>query len=142
MKSFLISIAVLVLAGCTTVAPAPAPLADKETESMLTAAIARVDAASASTRGADRAVTPARTTGASMTINYAGDAKDLLKMVAASRDMKFNVRGAQPHLPLFVIVNVKDVAFEEFLTDVGSQFGQRADLALTNNSIEVRYRGQ
>ncbi len=101
----------------------------------------RAEALPSGTSSADAKMKPAVMDGA-ISINYAGDAKDLLKQMSAVRGKTFSVRGPQPYLPLFVMVDVKGVSFEEFLTDVGSQLGQRADLVLTNNTIEVRYRGQ
>ncbi len=78
--------------------------------------------------------------GQSVSISFAGEAKDLLRKFSAARSLSFKVRGPQPYLPLFVIVEAKNVSVDEFLTDVGAQFGQRADLAITNETIEVRYR--
>lgn len=109
---------------------------------MLESALSTAKTQPAGTRGADAQLKPLHATGPTIAINFAGDARDLLRQVAATRGLAFNVRGPQPYLPLFVVVDVRDVSFEEFLTDVGFQFGQRATLALTDSTIEVRYRGQ
>ena len=129
------------LAGCATV-ELPPPATDSEAAKMLSGSIERADNLSKSTASADAKAKPAVMEGQAMTINYAGEARDLLRQVAATRGKTFHVRGPQPYLPLFVIVDVKGVSFEEFLTEVGMQFGQRATLALTDNTIEVRYRGE
>jgi hypothetical protein len=128
------------LAACTT--PPPAPKPPDESRAMIEAALRRADTLPAHTRGADSKAPAAVTTGESVSINYVGEARDLLRQVSAARGLTFRVSGPQPHLPLFVLVDVNGVSFEEFLGDVGSQFGQRASLALTDSSIEVRYRGQ
>lgn len=130
----------VMVAACTT--PPPAAPAPDDSKQIIEAALARAEALPKHTKGADAKAPAAVTTGDTLSINYAGDARDLLKQVSAARGLAFRVRGAQPHLPLFVLVDVKAVTFEEFLGDVGSQFGQRADLALTDSAIEVRYRGQ
>ena len=142
MKTLLALMAAAFLAACTSVPVQAPPAGDKEVASMLESALSSAQAQSPGTRGADAVMKPAKASGPSIAIKYAGDARDLLRQVSASRDLRFAVRGPQPHLPLFVIVDVRDVSFEEFLTDVGSQLGQRADLVLTDKSIEVRYRGQ
>lgn len=130
------------LAACAS-APAPQPeKGDAESAGLLTSAIERAKGAPAHTATADAKAPAATMGGGSVTITFAGEAKDLLRQMAATRSLEYKVRGPQPHLPLFVVVDVKSVSFEEFLTDVGAQFGQRADLVLTNKSIEVRYRDQ
>lgn len=141
MKIISILFAAAVLSACTTV-PAPPPAEDAESAKMLSGAIKRVEGASASTASADAKAKAASMSGGAISVSFVGDAKDLLRQMAATRSVAFRVRGAQPHLPLFVVVDVHGVAFEEFLTDVGAQFGQRADLVLTNDSLEVRYRDQ
>jgi hypothetical protein len=107
---------------------------------MLDSALMRAEALPASTASAKAKPVESRPQDAKFSMNYAGEGKVLLKQVAAARGLRFVVLGPQPHLPLFVIVDLKDVTFEELLRDVGSQFGGRAALALTNTAIEVRYR--
>lgn len=108
---------------------------------MIELAIARSAELPSGTASADAKPAPAVMAGqGGFYITYAGEAKELLRRVAVARGLAFRVRGPQPHLPLFVIVEARNVAFEEFLADVGAQFGQRADLVITNEAIEVRYR--
>jgi hypothetical protein len=140
MKRFGTVLLVAALTGCTSV-PLETPKPD-ESRLLLEQALNRVERLPAGTASADAKAAPAVTKGQSISLNYAGEGKSLLKQIAAARGLGFHVRGSQPHLPLFVIVDLKDVSLEEFLTDVGAQFGQRADLVLTNSAIEVRYRGQ
>lgn len=140
MKIIPILFAAAVLSACTTT-PAPKPPAeDAVSAKMLASAVKRVEGASKGTSSADAKPRDAVMSGGQVTINFAGEAKDLLRQMSATRAIAFRVRGPEPHLPLFVIVDVQAVTFEEFLADVGAQFGQRADLVLTNESIEVRYR--
>jgi hypothetical protein len=143
MKSPLIPILIVVAAlngGCST--PPPPDKKPDESRAMIDAALKRADELPRHTASADSQAPPAVMKSTEMSISYVGEAKDLLRQVSASRQLAFRVRGPQPYLPLFVIVEVKGVSFEEFLSDVASQFGQRATLALTDSAIEVRYRGQ
>ncbi len=138
-STILIACAASALFGCAT-PPQPVAAAPDESRRMIEQAIARSGELPAGTASADAKMAPAAMAQGGMYITFAGEGKDLLRRVAVARGLAFRVRGPQPHLPLFVIVEVKNVPFEEFLADVGAQFGQRADLALTNDAIEVRYR--
>jgi len=83
---------------------------------------------------------PPKEKGATISLDYAGEARTLLARLAAANERQFRVLGPQPHLPLFVIVNAKEADFVEVLRDIGEQFGERADLVLTDKAIEVHYR--
>lgn len=92
---------------------------------------------------ADIKATPGAMTGERITIrDYVNSADALLSRVARARGMDFSVTGPEPHLPLLVTVDVAGASFEEFLSIVGKQFGQRADLVLGDRKLEIRYRGQ
>lgn len=91
---------------------------------------------------ADAKAIPALMGGERITIrSYVGDASNILSRVAKVRGMNFKINGPEPHLPLLVTVDVDSVSFEDFLAQVGFQFGQRADLVLGDNRVEIRYRG-
>lgn len=77
-----------------------------------------------------------------ISLDYAGEAKVLLSRLAAANKLKFSVTGPQPHLPLFVVVNAKGVELVDVMKDIGEQFGERADLVMTDKSVEVHYRGK
>lgn len=133
------AMAAMLAAGCTQV-----PLAQQPDESreIIARSLAKVDEQRADTRSADARPHAARLSGAGPTISvsFAGDARVLLRQVAAARGVGYEVRGPEPRLPLFVIVDVNNVTIEQLYQDIGSQMGQRADLVLKNNGIEVRYR--
>ncbi len=84
----------------------------------------------------------AKLNGAISINDYAGEAKSLLKKLAVAQNLRFAVRGPQPHMPLFVMVDVRNATIEDVLTDIGSQLGQRANVVLTSTAIEVHYRDQ
>jgi hypothetical protein len=139
MKIISILLASAVLTACTTPPQTP-PAQDAQSAQLLSTAIKRAEGASKGTASADAKPRAAQMAGGQVSISFAGEAKDLLRQMSATRAVTFRVRGPEPHLPLFVIVDVQNVSLEEFLADVGAQFGQRADLVLTDTSIEVRYR--
>ena len=62
-----------------------------------------------------------------------------MKAIAAARGKTFKVTGPQPHMPIFVFVEAKEVGFTDFMRDLDKQFGQRAQVVLTDNSIELNY---
>jgi len=84
----------------------------------------------------------AKESGPTISLDYAGEAKVLIKRLAVANSMNYSVFGPQPYLPLFVVINVKDASLHDVLRDIGEQFGERADLALGDKSIEVRYRAR
>jgi hypothetical protein len=94
------------------------------------------------TSSADMGAHAAKLNGAISINDYAGEAKSLLRKLAIAQNLRFAVRGPQPHMPLFVMVNVRNATIEEVLQDIGSQFGQRANVILTSTAIEVHYRDQ
>lgn len=129
------------LAGCTT-PPVVVPVQKSEVAEALERSLARVHQMPDHTTSMDAKAKDATLAGGSITIHsYQNEAAKLLSRVAAARGMKFLVRGPEPRLPLFVNIDVENVSFEEFLATVGHQFGQRADIVLSNDTIEIRYRG-
>jgi defect-in-organelle-trafficking protein DotD len=134
---------VLAQQACMTPAPVAPPPAVDPIAQRIDQGLAKASSLQEFTRGADRAAsapTPA-VDRATVTVSFHGDAAQLLRGVAAARGKELRVRGPLPHLPLIVQVNAVGLAYEEFLKDVGYQFGQRADLVLSDGHIEIRYRG-
>lgn len=112
-------------------------------KSSLEKMLVEVDSMPRHSSSAEAPAPAARLNGSRVTIrNYVGDASNLLGRLAKARDMRFIVNGPQPHLPLLVTIDVESVSFEDFLNQVSFQFGQRADLVLGDNHLEIRYRGQ
>lgn len=136
-----ISIAAFSLIGCTAV-PKKEPLATDPATVILKEGMARAANETAEfTASVQATPKPAVMAGSSISLNFAGDAKNLLPKIAAANGLKFTILGPQPRLPLFISVDVVNVPLEVFLRDVAEQFGQRASLALNDGSIEIRYRG-
>lgn len=126
------------LAGCAS-PPEPKPEVD-EVRVQLEKSIEKVKALPEFTDSADRKAPQPRADGPTISVVYHGEATNLLRRIAASRGLGFKVVGPHPRRDIFVSVDMRDVSFEEFLSDVGHQFGQLATLALTDAGIEVRYR--
>lgn len=134
-------VAAAIGAGCSTPAPAPVPPAPDPVAQRIDDALTKAATLPEFTRGAERTVPQAIVAGETITASFHGDAAVLLKALATARGKEFRVLGPRPHLPLIVQVNATGVPFEELLRDVGFQFAQRADLALTDSAIEIRHRG-
>lgn len=136
-----ISIAVVALIGCAE-APVMEAAAVDPAATMLKDSIARSSSETPEfTASVQSTPSPVVMSGPSISLSFAGDAKTLLPKIAAANTMRFLVLGPQPHLPLFISVNVSSVPLEVLLRDIAEQFGQRASLALKDGAIEIRYRG-
>lgn len=127
-------------AGCAT-QPVPAPAPVDPVNTTLDRVFAHVKALPAHTAGAEESIPEPVVQGPIVTVSYQGDSAELLSKVAAARGLQFRMTGPRPFLPLPVHVDVVNATYEEFLANVGHQFGQRADLVLTNGGIEIRHRG-
>jgi hypothetical protein len=156
IPALLVLTAFLGLAGCA-MSPPPAPARGPDPVAVaLNAAIAQQNdplapgAMPTFTRGADAAAhAPGASLDSSMdiSVNYAGEAADLLSRIAKVEGIPFTVEGPVPHLPLFIRVDVTRVSLKDLCRNIGMQFGQRADLVMARNAagkttIAIRYRGQ
>lgn len=129
-------------AAMLTACAAPPPAAQPDSVDLALRAAIDEHRLPSHAQSADAPAQPARLSGAVLTVRqYVGDAAVLLQRVATSRGLTFRVTGPEPRLPLLIAIDVEGVPFETFLSDVGYQFGQRADLVLTAGGIEIRYRG-
>jgi hypothetical protein len=141
MKLVLLCVAcAALLSGCEHI-PTLAPKGEASVDRLLTQAYDQVGKMPAYSSGPEDAVPSAKLAGATVSVVWEGDADSLLRRVAQARGLSFKIYGPFPRLPLPVFVNMTDVPFEEFMRDVGHQFGQRADLVLKDAELEIRYRG-
>jgi DotD protein len=80
--------------------------------------------------------------GAQTTVSFLGDASILL--VNATKGMGdgwvYQQSGPTPHLPIYIQINVKNMAFTAFLQSIAEQLGQRADIELNGKTIKLVYR--
>lgn len=126
------------LTGCAT--PPPPAQRDPIDES-ISAAIKRSTDVPKFTESSIEKPQPAVLSGSKLSMVYVGDALTLLPKIAAANKLNFSVVGPEPRLPLFIQISAKEAPLEHVLRDIAMQFGQRASLALTDKSIEVRYNG-
>jgi hypothetical protein len=127
------------LTGCAT--PPPVAVVQAKPDPVL----ARLDASLASAqaeapRGPEVKMARPVYSSASNTVSYLGDAGNLLKDVAASLKLEYKVTGPQPHLPIYIQIDVEGVSLKELLSRVAVQLSQRADVVLSRGAIELRYR--
>ncbi len=136
--AFVLVCSVLGFTGCSVIKPVVAP-PDKSKDALETV-INRAATEKPETASSDTQVKPALMTGAALSVDFAGDAKTLVRQLAAARGLTYTVTGPEPRLPLFVVVNSKNVDFTSLMRDIGGQFGQRADIVLSPKNVEIRYR--
>lgn len=136
-----LSVGVLgVLSACTALPPA-VPVQIDPVATVLDEAIAK----KSTQKATGPEVTPLLPKyGDRVSVSFLGDATTLLSDVVKGRGLgwSFSVGGPQPRLPIYVQVNVKDVAFNDFMGEVAQQLGQRADIVMNGKAIELRYRAQ
>lgn len=141
IASLSVCASLMLMAGCA--APPVAPQSEDPVRLSLKKALEDGASLPAYSDAADLPARPAVLAGESVTVRgYVGSADNLLRRMAEARGLKFQVTGPLPHLPLLVAVDVAGARFEDFLSFVGKQFGQRADLVLSDAGVEIRYRGQ
>jgi hypothetical protein len=134
-------VGVLVCAGCAPLVPKPTTVDPVKVS--LERIMVEVDQMPTHSAMADASTPQAVLNSGHITVRrYIGEARNLLSRLAAARGMKFSVGGPEPRLPLLITVDVEGATLEELLSMIGHQFGQRANLVLSDDRIEIRYRGQ
>lgn len=151
LKMALLAVTVLQVAGCNTFLEVEQP--PRKTAIVMNGELAAAQLHNAINRNsatptdagltADSQTKPANLQAGDgeVSISYSGEAAVLLDKIAKAKGMNFQVTGPQPRLPLFVTVAVKGATWPQLYRDIGVQFGQRADLVLHDNGLEIRYRG-
>lgn len=126
----------MLLAACAT-APAPAPAEPDAVASRLDDVIRTAPARDIH---ADVQRPKASFAWDSVEVDYFGDASVLLRMMAEGMGWRFAITGPGPHMPIFVTVSAKGEPAEEVLRQMALQLGGRADIALRDSMLELRYR--
>lgn len=135
----------VLLAGCAHSPLAPAISSEQQAQNIamqhqIDAALGRVNDLPRWSKSLDDRAAFASFASDRVSVSYQGSAADLLKAIAAARNLSFKVTGSSPHMPIFVFVEAVDQPFEDFLRDLNAQFGQRADIVWTDVAFELRYR--
>lgn len=132
---------IVALAGCATQPAAPLP----EPEPAPDPAEQRLQAALAQARaerevGVDQPAPKPSFGWQETTVDYFGDAAVFLRLAAEGAGKRFHVTGPGPHIPMFIRIQSAQEPLEEVLRRVALQMGGRADIALRDDAIELRYR--
>ncbi len=72
-------------------------------------------------------------------VKWQGDAPDVLRHLARLRKLRFAIKGRAIPLPIFV--QAEHARFVDVLEDIGVQLGERADVVLKKDALEIHYRG-
>ena len=75
-----------------------------------------------------------------MNVLWEGEAAEILSRIAIAKNYKFKITGPKPRLQLPVFINIKNVTIEEALLAISEQFGDRADILLDDNQIELKMK--
>lgn len=123
------------LAGC---ASKPAPVVVDDTPGVRLAiqeALVRADGKKAEMHSA---AVPAALHANSLTVVWEGEAAEILKRIAVSQKLKFKETGPSPRLQLPVFIKLRNATLAEALAAIGEQCGARADVVLTDSTLELR----
>jgi hypothetical protein len=74
-----------------------------------------------------------------ITVQWQGDAPEVLRKLAEAKGLRFAAMGRA--VPIPVSLSAIDTRFVDVLENVGTQCGGRADVVLTNDALEIHYRG-
>lgn len=143
---FMSSLAVAAMAGCAT-APQPAPAVD-EAQATVDRQIAdagqRIQRSQAELFQAAALSTPVaappadiRDDGQPVTLDWQGDASELLQSLAKARGLAFTTTGVK--LPLPVSLSVKDEPFRGVLQLLRAQIGYRASVRQEGDRVVLNY---
>ncbi|RKP47574.1 hypothetical protein D7S89_15215 [Trinickia fusca] len=145
MRSTYVLTAALIscLAGCVT-QPAPVDETGHKLDGQLDDSARRIDAllVDISRAGGISAVVPKSGTvlvsGEFMTVQWRGDAPEVLRKIAEAKGLQFSVSGRA--VPLPVSIDATNTSFVQVLENIGTQLGGRADVVLKADALELRYR--
>ncbi|HDR9034177.1 TPA: DotD/TraH family lipoprotein [Burkholderia vietnamiensis] len=73
-----------------------------------------------------------------VTVDWQGDAPEVLRKLAEAKGLKFAVLGRA--VPVPVSVDTTNESFIDVLQNIGTQLGGRADVVLKTDALEIHYR--
>lgn len=123
------------LAGCATPKAIPQDDDAPGVRAALQDAFVRADEKKAQMQAA---AVPASLQANALTVVWEGDAGEILKRIAASQKLQYKESGPSPRLPLPVFIKLRNATLADALTAVGDQCGARADVILTDSTLELR----
>ena len=130
-------------AGCAT-QPAPVDPTGRMLDTQLNDSAHKIDAmlGEISRAGGISAVAPKAgtvvVTGEFVTVEWQGDAPEVLRKLADAKGLRFAVMGRP--VPVPVSINATNTNFVQVLENIGTQLGGRADVVLKTDALELHYR--
>lgn len=121
------------LAGCATQKATP----EDNTPGVRAAiqdALVRADEKKAQMQAA---TVPASLQANALTVIWEGDAGEILKRIATSQKLQYKETGPSPRLPMPVFIKLRNATLTQALAAIGEQCGGRADVVLTDSTIEL-----
>ncbi len=73
-----------------------------------------------------------------VTVQWQGDAPEVLRKLADAKGLKFAVMGRA--VPIPVSIDTTNSNFVQVLENIGTQLGARADVVLRTDTLEIHYR--
>ncbi len=73
-----------------------------------------------------------------VTVQWQGDAPEVLRKLAEAKGMKFAVMGRP--VPAPIAIDTTNTNFVQVLENIGTQLGGRADVVLKTDALEIHYR--
>ena len=123
--------------GCATKPVPPAADESPGVHMALVSAMQRADAQKTEVASAQNTADFSQRT---MTVIWEGEGAEILRRIAAAQHINFKITGPQPRLQLPVFVHLKNVGLKEAIEAIAEQFGDRANVYLGDDVIELRMR--
>lgn len=73
-----------------------------------------------------------------VTVQWQGDAPEVLRKLADAKGLKFSVLGRA--VPVPISIDATNQSFIDVLQNIGTQLGGRADVVLKTDALEIHYR--
>ncbi|SEI14483.1 DotD/TraH family lipoprotein [Paraburkholderia hospita] len=137
-------IAVSGVAGCVSQPPVATDPTGRMLDTQLNESAQKIDRilGDISRAGGLSAVAPKTGTvvvkGDLVTVQWQGDAPEVLRKLADAKGLKFAVLGRS--VPVPISIDATNTNFVEVLQNIGTQLGGRADVVLKADALEIHYR--
>jgi len=144
MRLIRIAVAILVCGAAGCAAEKPVDTTGQTLDTQLTVSANKIDnlLGDISRAGGISARAPKPGTvviqGELMTVEWQGDAPEVLRKIAAAKGLNFVILGRP--LPTPISIDTRNTRFVEVLENIGMQLGGRADVVLKSDALEIHYR--
>lgn len=131
----IVTVLAALLGACAS--PAPVVVNDDDTPGVRVAIRKAAERADVKKSEMKDAEVPASLTGAALHVRWDGEAAEILQRIALAQGLKFRITGSVPRLQIPVHIDLRNVTLEQALEAIGDQCGRRADVFLTDSTIEL-----